>query len=168
MVTTTTTTMMTTRGGFAVDSHGGRRRGSSGPHPGEEGVGSGGARQQPRRPHRFVRRPPTTWQHCHRLIAASSSSPLPLSPHRPLPALACRQREDIATTIVATTSSLRTNESVHPRKESHGVCHGHSASSDLRNIVGITHPPDGAAVTAANDGDPREVGGERRPGKPSL
>ena len=33
------------------------------------------------------RRPPTAWQHCHRLIAVSSSSPLPLSPSHPLPAL---------------------------------------------------------------------------------
>jgi len=125
----------------------------------------------PLRPHssrRVVRCPPTTWQHRHCLIAASSSSPLPLSPSRPLAALACRQRNDIAATIVATSSSSPTNKGVHPREESHGVCHGRGASSGSRNIVGITPPPRRCrrrAATAA--GDPREGGGERRPGKPS-
>ena len=42
-----TMTMMMTMGQFAMDGHDGRRRGGSGPHPGEEGMGSGGVRQQP-------------------------------------------------------------------------------------------------------------------------
>ena len=46
--TVTKMTTMTRGGGVAVDSHGGRRHGSSGPHPGEEGVDGGGARQRPR------------------------------------------------------------------------------------------------------------------------
>jgi hypothetical protein len=89
---------------------------------------------------RVVCRPPTARQHRHRLVAASSSSPLPLSSSRPLPALACRQREDIAATIVNTTSSSPTNEGVHHREESHGVCHSRGASSGARNVVGIAPP----------------------------
>jgi len=61
-------------------------------------------------------------------VAVSSFSPLPLSSSRPLPALACRQREDIATTIVDTTSSSPTNKGVHHREESHGVCHSRGTS----------------------------------------
>jgi len=34
-------------GGFAVDGHGGRFRGGSGPHPGEEGMCGGGLQQRP-------------------------------------------------------------------------------------------------------------------------
>ena len=91
-------------------------------------------------------RSPTAGQHCNRLIAASSSSPLPLSSSRPLTALACHQHKDIAATIVDTTSSSPTNEGVHHHEESHGICHSRGNSSGTRNVVGITPPPHGAAA----------------------
>jgi hypothetical protein len=40
---------------------------------------------------------------------------------------------------------LPTNEGVHPREESHGLCHSHGTSSGAMNIVGIT-PPDGTVA----------------------
>ena len=86
--------------------------------------------------------------------------------HCRLPARACRQREDIAATIDKTTSYSPTNEGVHHREESHGVCHSRGASSDARNVVGIA-PPRRRRRRAATAGDPREGGGEGGVGKPS-
>ena len=79
---------------------------------------------------------------------AEATSPVPPPPSPcvllfPPPALfepstahsCCRQREDIATAIVAKTSSSPTNEDVHPREVIHGVGYGRSASFGARNIV---------------------------------
>jgi hypothetical protein len=57
-----------------------------------------------------------------------------------LPPPALFEPEDIAATIVNTTSSSPTNEGVHHREESHGVCHSRGASSGARNVVGIAPP----------------------------
>ncbi len=104
---------------------------------------------------RVVCRPPTARQYCHRFVTVSSSSPLPLSSSRPLPALACRQHEDITTTIANTTYSSPMNEGVHHRKESHGICHSCGTSSGMRNIVGIAPSPNGAATAPPLQAIPR-------------
>ena len=115
---------------------------------------------------RVICRPPTVRQHRHCLVAASSSSPLPLSLSRPLLALACHQRKDIATTIVNTISSLQLNKGIHHCEESHGVCHSREpfASSGATNVVGIA-PPRRRRRRAATAGDPPEGSGEGGAGK---
>jgi len=87
---------------------------------------------------------------------------------RPLLALACSQREDIAATIANAPSSSPTNKGVHHREESHVVCHSREplASSGTRNVVGITPPRwRRPAATRANL---HKGGGEGGAGKLSL